>query len=70
MEHLGTGGNGFSYLFNPYVPNAPFSYPLKSSENRNVLYQVVNCFHENAPSKIFDIVLKRLWVVTRCIRKL
>ena len=23
-------------LFNPFVPNAPFLYPLKSSENRKV----------------------------------
>ena len=28
-------------FFNPFVPNAPFLYPLKTSKNRNVF-----CFQE------------------------
>ena len=30
----------FRFSFNPFVPNAPFLYPMKTSENRKVF-----CFH-------------------------
>ena len=29
-------------LFNPFVPNAPFLYPLKTSQNRKIFW----CFQE------------------------
>ena len=28
--------DGFDIQINPFVPNAPFLYPLKTSENRKV----------------------------------
>ena len=37
ISHLGFGGKkgkeNTSMLINPFVPNAPFLYPLKTSEN-------------------------------------
>ena len=39
IKELTYGGG--SFIFNPFVPNAPFLYPLKTSENRKVFW----CFH-------------------------
>ena len=37
------------YVFNPFVPNVPFPYALKKSENLNMLVIVINVY----PIKIF-----------------
>ena len=33
-------GNHLDKTFNPFVPNAPFLYPLKTSENRKANQKV------------------------------
>ena len=45
------------YVFNPFVPNVPFPYALKKSENLNILVIVINVY----PIKIF---FKKIYIET------
>ena len=54
------------YNFHPFVPNAPFPYPLKTSENTKVFW----CFQGVRKGCIGNKCVKKTWGKTKCWRSI